>query len=96
MNKNPAGKTRTVDKPYATWTHPKVGWGYALLKSYQADNSKPQARWFVDVQGFGHDMGDEYVKNVIGGLLLASDLDFDKEVWKTRDEFIAWVWGSKA
>lgn len=92
---NVAGKARKNNNPYATWVDPYSGWVYRLLRSSQADNAKPYARWFVEVEGFGHDMGDEYVSNMAPGVLAAGDdLTFDKTVWASREDFEKWVVGS--
>lgn len=88
---NPAGKSRKGDNPYASWTDPRTGWKYRLLKSWQGDNSGSFSRWFVEVFGYGHNMGDEYVKNLINGVFHADDLVFDESVWGTRKEFLEWV-----
>lgn len=97
---NPAGKTRPLNKPYASWTDPSTGWQYKILKSWQADNSKEYARWFMWVSGDFAEMGDEYVAGVRSTLRyteLFSDYDapvyFDETVWATKGEFAAWVWG---
>lgn len=97
--KNVAGKLRKIDKPYATWTDQRSGWKYRLLKSWQSDNSKEYARWFVEVLGFAHDMGDAYVREVRGGIYsngsYTTDLWFDESVWSSQGEFIAWVFGER-
>lgn len=93
--KNIAGKLRKVDNPYATWTDQRTGWKYRLLKSWQTDNSKEYARWFVEVHGFGHDIGDVYVKEVRNGIYIADDLWFDETVWSSQREFIAWAFGER-
>jgi hypothetical protein len=90
--KNVAGKTRPASNPYAEWTDLRSGWEYKLLKSWQGDNSKPYARWFVDVKGFGHDMGDEYVSN-INPTSRGTGLTFDTTVWPTYDDFFRWCNG---
>jgi hypothetical protein len=91
--KNIAGKTRKTDNPYASWTDPRSGWKYKLLKSQQGDNSLPYARWFVDVEGYGHDLGDEYVSKLAKGLVTSDDLVFDESVWATKTDFMFWVKG---
>lgn len=45
----------------------------------------------VDVQGWGHDLGDEYVSNLLCSVFHADDLVFDESVWATRQEFLKWV-----
>jgi hypothetical protein len=63
--KTTMGKTRGVDNPYLVVVN-DIGWTYKVLKAYSADPDKPYARWFTDVHGFGHDMGDTYVADVTG------------------------------
>lgn len=91
--KNPASKTRPVTQPYASWTDARSGWKYKLLKSWQGDNSKPYARWFVDVEGFGHDRGDTYVAEMYPGLMAADEIVFDTSLWEDRFVFLRWVQG---
>lgn len=93
--KNLAGKSRKSENAYAAWTDPRSGWKYKLLKSWQADNSKEYARWHVEVYGFGHDMGDEYVANLLKGVNFSQDLTFDKSIWPERTVFLAWANGSQ-
>lgn len=96
--KNIANKERRLnkgDKPYAQWTDPRTGWSYALLKSWQGDNSKPYARWLVDVHGWGHDTGDTYVQELRSGVRLAfaqGSLTVDETVWPSPDAFVAWTY----
>lgn len=75
--KNLMGKARKPGNPYLVFDGP---FGRTeVLKSWQADNSKPYGRWFVAVNG---DMGDSYVYDIVQyGRLL----DFDKDVF-TQDE----------
>jgi hypothetical protein len=93
--KNIAGKTRKSNNPYASWTDLRTGWKYKLLKSWQGDNGAIYARWFVDVEGYGHDLGDEYVSNMKKALVVAEDLEFDKTIWPNCDSFLEWAWGVK-
>lgn len=100
VNKNPAGKSRKPDNPYASWIDPQTGWKYKLLKSWQGDNSKEYARWFVWVDGYGVDMGDEYCFNIRPGLNRDSQtpvptLLFDGTIWESAGAFYAWAWGEK-
>jgi len=90
--KNPASKTRKTDNPYASWTDLRTGWQYKLLKSWQADNGKQYSRWFVWVNGYGVDMGDEYVDNMLRGMPSAG-LTFDTTVWPDLKSFVQWAWG---
>jgi hypothetical protein len=88
--KNIASKSRKSDNPYAQWTDVRTGWEYKLLKSWQGDNSKPFSRWFVEVRGWGHDMGDEYVENLLQGMPSAG-LKFDTSIWPTLKDFVEWA-----
>lgn len=92
--KNVAAKTRKSYLPYAEWTDLRSGWKYKLLKSYQGDNSKQFARWLVDVQGFGHDLGDAYVAD-LKPTLFGTGLVFDTSVWPTYESFFNWANGVK-
>ena len=94
MAKNPALKTRKSDNPYASWTDLRSGWRYKLLKSWQGDNAKLYSRWFVEVHGFGHDLGDEYVDNLLAGLG-SSDLTFDSSIWLDKRSFLQWAFGGE-
>jgi hypothetical protein len=91
--KNLAGKTRKATQAYATWTNPTTGWRYSLLKSWQGNNAAPYSRWFMDVIGYGHDLGDTYVSEMLTGLLISDDLVFDTTIWVDRKAFFTWVKG---
>lgn len=101
--KNPANKERRLykgDKPYATWTDPRSGWVYKLVKSWQADNSKPYARWFCLVDGDFEEYGDCYAADLWPGLLMARRLNngsvwFDDTVWETEGQFMGYMAGEK-
>lgn len=105
--KNPAGKMRKLEQPYAQWTDPATGWEYKLLKSWQADNSKEYARWFVAVRSeYTHgsfELGDEYVQGLRRGLLRAMNagaVSVDQSIWSVDERgysgsFAAWVWGER-
>jgi len=62
--KNQCAKTRPVSNPHETWISHDGTWTWHVLKKYQADDSKPYARWFCNVitpicpNG---EMGDVYV-----------------------------------
>jgi hypothetical protein len=53
--------------PYLVFTAP--GWEWRILKTYQNDQAKQYARWFVRASGpgtmGGFDLGDEYSYNVL-------------------------------
>lgn len=103
MAKNICGKTRNIRKgeqPYITWTDPRSGWKYKLLKTYVTNDHQPYARWFVDVEGFGHDIGDEYAANLIPGLFKVvaakirnpeTELTWDRGVWPTISDLAQWL-----
>lgn len=102
--KNPAGKTRKIENPYASWIDPRTGWECRLLKSWQGDNSKEYARWFVAVKSpmtwGSFEMGDEYVgrEGMRYGLRLALEQGtawWDEQVWETAGELMAWIYGEK-
>jgi hypothetical protein len=91
MPTNFARKTRPATNPYATWTNPATGWTYKLLKSWQGDNATIYARWLMDVNGYGHDIGDTYVSEMLFGLNHATDLTFDASLWPDRYHFLRWA-----
>jgi hypothetical protein len=108
--KNVAGKTRTVDNPYAQWTDPvNPQWSFCILKSYQADNSKEYGRWFMAVKSpntYGAwELGDGYVREYRQSILRALNagvMNVDESIWPVDDEvnsysgsFAAWVWGEQ-
>ena len=79
MAKNPFGKSRTKESPYATYK----GFGpfgntvMHVLKTYQTPEKEaknPYARWFIAIQTdmtYGsYDMGDTYVNEATHGLTL--------------------------
>jgi len=55
------GRTKLTDKPYIELVGVGDGWKYHVLKTYQADGSKPYARAMCEVWGLGHDVGDVYI-----------------------------------
>ena len=68
--KNPFGKTRDMENPYAIYTGP-AGFEWRVLKTYQRpdkEQANAYARWFVAAQSdftFGtYDMGDTYARDV--------------------------------
>ena len=76
--KNPCAKTRPQSRPYEVWRAP--GWEWLVLKKWQADDSKPYARWFLATKSpytFGeYELGDGYVADVKGvGALVKTDYD---------------------
>lgn len=80
--KNPFGKTRKVEEPYATYRGPE-GWEWRVLKTYQRpdkEESNMYARWLCAVKSpYTYDsfeFGDTYVHDVLASALL---VDADKE-----------------
>lgn len=65
--KNTQAKTRPASDPYEVWQTPDGSWTWNVLKKWQADDSKPYARWFCNVvtpivpEG---ELGDVYVSEV--------------------------------
>lgn len=78
MAKNPCGKTRPADRPYEVWQSGE--WTWNVLKKWQADDDKPNARWFCLVitpyTGPSGDMGDVYVSEIKRNARLVST-DYD-------------------
>lgn len=72
--KNLCAKTRKVDNPYEVWTN--GSWTWKVLKKWQADDNKPNARWFCFVtspfcpEG---EYGDVYVKDIINNAKKVED-----------------------
>ena len=106
--KNPAGKSRKLDNPYAEWTDPvNPDWSFRILKSYQGDNSKEYGRWFMAVKSpatYGTwELGDGYVREYRGSILRALNagiMKVDESVWEVDEygysgQFAAWVWGEQ-
>jgi hypothetical protein len=60
-------KTAPLDSPQAVFA--SQGWTWKVLKSWQNDDNKPYARWFVAVRSpmtYGSfDMGDTYVRDIV-------------------------------
>lgn len=56
------------DNAYEIWQSPDGSWTWYVLKKYQSDDDKPNARWFCLVVspfvGDDGELGDTYVKDV--------------------------------
>lgn len=91
---NPAGKQRSKEEAFATWIDPFARWRWYLLKSWQADNGKPNARWSVYAASEYPEMGDMYVSELLPGLAAAAILSFDTTIWPTKEDFLTWATGS--
>jgi hypothetical protein len=73
-------KTRPAGNPYAVFQAAGGSWEWRVLKVWQADSTKPYARWFCSVKspftGGGSDMGDTYADDVLRqGTLVDWDRD---------------------
>jgi len=77
--KNLMGKSRKPGDAYITTADPRTGWTWEVLKTYQADGSKPYARAFCNVHGFATEMGDTYISDI--GTDIVS---FDASVFEDR------------
>lgn len=67
MAKNTCGKTVKRENAYEVWQTPDGSWTWYVLKKWQADDNKPNARWFCDVvTPFvpNGEMGDVYVSEI--------------------------------
>ena len=81
MPRTTFGKTRTQDKPYATYASP-YGWKWKVLKTYKhstAEKKDPYARWFVAatspmMHDGAYEMGDTYATDITSnGALIDGD-----------------------
>lgn len=66
--KNACAKTVTRENAYEVWQNPSGSWTWYVLKKWQADDDKPNARWFClvtsPIVGEEGEMGDVYVREV--------------------------------
>jgi hypothetical protein len=67
--KNLQSKTRKADNPYEIWGNSPVlpYWEWHVLKKWQIDDNKPNARWFCLVKSPivpEGEMGDVYVSDI--------------------------------
>lgn len=62
-------KTADVDSPQAVFAGAGGSWEYRVLKTWQNDDAKPYARWFMAVKSpmtwGSFDVGDTYVRDVV-------------------------------
>ena len=75
-------KTVEMENPHATFTNPRAGWTWKVLKVYcsaKSDKANEYARWMLAVQSphtfGGYDMGDTYIKDVLAFGKLESATD---------------------
>jgi len=68
MAKNPLGKSRSADSPYAVFENPMANWKWKVLKTYQlAKNEKQYARWFLATSSpyVTDELGDGYCAEIL-------------------------------
>ncbi len=88
MPRTSFGKTRKAENPYATYTDPRTGWIWKVLKTYQhpdAERKNERARWYLATSSpltdYRDEIGDGYAKEVLQhGVLIDAD-----PAW--RDEY---------
>jgi hypothetical protein len=99
--KNPALKERhsgnpqhpgVIETPYMTWR--SGDWTWHVLKSWQAKNGKPGARWFCRVTTpfsvTDGDLGDVYVYDIVEAGH-AELIDWDHDIWPDEAAVMAYV-----
>lgn len=85
MPRTSFGKARKADQPYATYTDPRTGWIWKVLKTYKhsdAERKDPHARWFMATSSpwVIDELGDGYAKEVIeNGILVDADPEWRDE-----------------
>ena len=66
--KNLCGKMVKRENAYEVWQSKDGSWTWYVLKKWQADDDKENARWFCDVVspfvGEDGEMGDVYVSEI--------------------------------
>jgi hypothetical protein len=79
-------KTVEMENPHATFVNERAGWTWKILKVYRAaknDKGDEYARWFLAARSpntFGsYEMGDTYIKDVLGFGTLQSCTDEFRE-----------------
>lgn len=90
--KNPASKTKPGG--YAKWK--QNGFERTLVKSHQADNSKPGAEWTIFSFSIYDQLGTKgegLVSKLLPTILDAYSIEVDPTVWKNFQEFIIWAKG---
>ena len=70
MAKNPLGKSRSADSPYAVFEDPMANWKWKVLKTYQLPkNEGENSRWFLATSSphtYGSDeLGDGYCAEIL-------------------------------
>lgn len=92
---NPCNRLMDVGFAYAVWTDTISGWKYHLLKSWQANNLKPNARWHCFVEGWEREYGDCWTAELLPGLLHATDIEVDIFTFPNRENFLQWARGEQ-
>jgi hypothetical protein len=77
--KNTCAKSRPKERPYEVWKSHDGSWQWHVLKKWQADDTKPYARWFCWVKT-PHvpegELGDVYVHEIKkNAYLIQTDYD---------------------
>jgi len=70
--KNLCGKTVKKEQAYEIWESHDGSWTWYVLKKWQADDTKPYARWFCLVKTPivpNGEMGDVYAADVMGSAI---------------------------
>ena len=82
-------KTAEMGNPHATFTNPRAGWVWKVLKVYRSaksDKGDEYARWLLAVRSpntfGGYDIGDTYIKDVLSFGTLESATDEFKAYFK--------------
>lgn len=86
------GRTKLTDQPYIELEGVGDGWKYHVLKTYQADGSKPYARAYCEVWGTNHEVGDVYIDS----LRRLEMVGFDSTVFESADAAAAALFGGGA
>jgi hypothetical protein len=72
-NKNMCAKLRTINEPYEVWSTLDGQWEWHVLKKWQANDNKSNARWFCAVKSpftfQSFEYGDVYVSEIKQGAI---------------------------
>ena len=84
--KNPFGKARSVDNPYAVYKMAHMNFQWRILKTYKLPENEaksPYSSWFVaarsDMSYGSWEYGDTYIKDIVNyGYLNSSTEEWNK------------------
>ena len=85
MPRTSFGKARKASNPYATYTDPRTGWIWKVLKTYKhssVEAKDPYARWFLATSSpwVDDELGDGYAREVIeNGILIDAEPEWRDE-----------------